>query len=65
VSQVHYYLTSMTTLLPGLFAGIGVFQWLAGRQPRPADEHARCGNCGYILTGLVEPRCPECGKPTG
>jgi hypothetical protein len=23
-----------------------------------------CGNCGYVLTGLIEsPRCPECGKP--
>lgn len=20
-----------------------------------------CGRCGYILKGLVEPRCPECG----
>lgn len=21
-----------------------------------------CLNCGYVLRGLVEPRCPECGK---
>ncbi len=21
-----------------------------------------CGNCGYILKGLPEPRCPECGR---
>ena len=24
-------------------------------------EHARCGQCGYRLRGLREPRCPECG----
>ncbi len=23
-----------------------------------------CLRCGYNLTGLVEPRCPECGTPT-
>jgi hypothetical protein len=22
-----------------------------------------CAGCGYNLTGLVEPRCPECGTP--
>jgi hypothetical protein len=25
------------------------------------DGYTRCGNCGYILKGLKEPRCPECG----
>lgn len=23
--------------------------------------HGRCADCGYDLTGLTEPRCPECG----
>ena len=23
----------------------------------------RCTRCGYLLTGLAEPRCPECGTP--
>ena len=23
----------------------------------------RCHQCGYLLTGLLEPRCPECGRP--
>ena len=27
-----------------------------------ADGHTRCGHCGYILKGLPEPRCPECGE---
>lgn len=27
------------------------------------DGLTRCEQCGYILRGLSEPRCPECGKP--
>lgn len=36
----------------------------AGRQAAVApatDEGLRCPQCGYNLTGLAEPRCPECG----
>lgn len=25
-------------------------------------ESARCISCGYLLRGLPEPRCPECGR---
>ena len=25
------------------------------------DPFTRCERCGYILKGLPEPRCPECG----
>lgn len=28
---------------------------------RPAQ--GRCRRCGYLLYGLPEPRCPECGEP--
>ena len=30
---------------------------------RPRDAFARCSSCSYRLTGLIEPRCPECGTP--
>lgn len=26
------------------------------------DCELRCRQCGYILRGLSEPRCPECGE---
>lgn len=26
-------------------------------------EPGRCERCGYLLRGLPEPRCPECGEP--
>ncbi len=30
--------------------------------PRPYDPETRCRKCGYILRGITEPRCPECGE---
>jgi hypothetical protein len=27
------------------------------------ERHKRCLGCGYILDGLPENRCPECGRP--
>lgn len=29
----------------------------------PAEPFKRCLSCDYILDGLPEPRCPECGRP--
>jgi hypothetical protein len=29
----------------------------------PSDTETRCRKCGYILRGIIEPRCPECGEP--
>jgi hypothetical protein len=33
--------------------------WRGGTKP----QYTRCRKCGYILHGLSEPRCPECGEP--
>lgn len=38
---------------------IGVYHQLS--VPRWERDYTRCGRCGYILSGLQEPRCPECG----
>ncbi len=27
-----------------------------------ADHETHCRRCGYILRGITEPRCPECGE---
>ena len=27
-----------------------------------SDNETRCRRCGYILRGITEPRCPECGE---
>ncbi len=31
--------------------------------PDSFDEIARCPQCDYLLAGLTELRCPECGRP--
>lgn len=36
-----------------------VLTWLDARR---GDYETRCRRCGYILRGLTEPRCPECGE---
>jgi hypothetical protein len=30
--------------------------------PTPYDRETRCRKCHYILRGITEPRCPECGE---
>ena len=30
--------------------------------PANFDGETRCRKCGYILKGISEPRCPECGE---
>ena len=32
--------------------------WAAGK----GDQETRCRKCQYILKGITEPRCPECGE---
>jgi hypothetical protein len=42
-------------------AAVFTFAWLrSGRAP--GDGYLHCLKCGYILKGLSEPRCPECGE---
>ena len=38
--------------------------WVGGRR-RPRVRPGHCIRCAYNLTGLTEPRCPECGTPFG
>ena len=45
--------TSLTTV---------VAFYVLGARSSPQDGHTYCGHCGYILKGITEPRCPECGE---
>ena len=47
-------------MLPSYLVGIWAYHALG---PEPlGDGFTHCGKCGYILKGLSEPRCPECGE---
>ena len=47
-------------LLAGPTATAVLLHMLTPREKK--DDHTRCGKCGYILKGLTEPRCSECGE---
>ncbi len=55
---------TLGTVLPASLIGVAVFalltQWFGPAQR--ADSHCRCRRCDYILNGLSQPRCPECGE---
>jgi hypothetical protein len=52
---------SLLDLLPPFAVAILMFSKLYRRRLRDT-EYLRCLKCGYILKGLSEPRCPECGE---
>lgn len=35
---------------------------MAARRAPRAERPWQCDGCGYLLVGLSEPRCPECGR---
>lgn len=36
--------------------------WVVTAVSTRRDYETRCRRCRYILRGLTEPRCPECGE---
>jgi hypothetical protein len=55
---------TLATILPASLIGVVSFALLTRRfgPSRNADPHSRCRRCDYILNGLSQPRCPECGE---
>ena len=59
-ADVSFYGIILLLATPGWIAGLLTFQYLS--RPSRTDMYLRCLKCGYILKGLSEPRCPECGE---
>jgi hypothetical protein len=43
-----------------LILAVGYVVWDTARR---RGRSPRCSKCGYMLVGLTERRCPECGEP--
>jgi len=56
----RYLLILVMGALPALAAML-LCLWLR-RGSRHDDAYLHCLKCGYILKGISEPRCPECGE---
>ncbi|HEX2971241.1 MAG TPA: hypothetical protein VHP11_02840, partial [Tepidisphaeraceae bacterium] len=41
----------------------GPWSWWVGKTLPQQEQFGVCARCGYLLYGLTEPRCPECGTP--
>ena len=62
--RIHHQAVLNVALAAVFLALAVVFLIAARRAKRQAWVAAGCcPKCGYILTGLCEPRCPECGAP--
>ena len=49
--------------VPSALVALGVEAWLGSRFSHgDSREEIRCRRCNYILRGITEPRCPECGE---
>ena len=59
------YVVASSVLWIGPSAAVAVAVYgVLTRRFRPAwqDNETRCRKCQYILRGISEPRCPECGE---
>ncbi len=57
INSSSYELCAITLSAAACFGWLLIF--LTDRQ---RDAMTRCRQCGHILRGLSEPRCPECGE---
>jgi len=63
-SRMHRFILPMwfTSLLLVAYPIVALVREIRRRRRR---RRGFCRKCGYNLTGLSEPRCPECGTPFG
>jgi len=49
-------------VLPTMLTTVLVFILMTHFARSVSDRETRCRKCGYILRGITEPRCSECGE---
>jgi len=59
--QYHPILFLIGWAIPSLIVGLAAYGIVTHRV-RSLGNETRCRRCGYILRGITEPRCSECGE---
>ena|GEM_PF-963481 len=62
----NWYVAALVLAVMGFVAWTLLARWggrLPARDCGEVEKTPRCLRCGYNLTGLTSPRCPECGEP--
>ena len=61
--DVGLFVADAVMALVGILVAACVYQLMTAHfGPGSAEGETRCRKCGYILRGISEPRCPECGE---
>ncbi len=60
IARWLFFVSFAVAFVPGPIVATVLAHVLTPRETK--DGHTRCGKCGYILKGLTEPRCSECGE---
>lgn len=59
----HWWGDQIFALIPVVTLPVVIYALLsAAFGLKATDTETRCRKCGYILRGITEPRCPECGE---
>ena len=59
IMGIHFvWLGSVPAVFVLAVYGVLTLRW----GPKASDNETRCRKCDYILRGITEPRCPECGE---
>ena len=64
-SSTEVWIIEISALVLHAVVGVSVYGILTYRfHPKKLflDGETRCRKCGYILRGISEPRCSECGE---
>lgn len=61
LAPYHGVLFLIGWAVPAVIVGVAAYGFLTHRV-RSLGNETRCRRCGYILRGITEPRCPECGE---
>lgn len=61
--QYYLFQAIVFGLPPFLLAMITSFFTYGLILKHTTDHECRCRKCGYILKGISEPKCSECGEP--